>query len=224
MAELWALLPAEQGLAAWVAIDQAARVGAADGRTLEQRRADSLLELLTGSVTVPAQVQVVVALSTLTGCDDQPGELSGHGPIPAGLARLLAFEPGSTWRRLVTDPLGQLVDCGRRRYQPPPPLAEFVINRDGTCRFPGCTKPACRCEIDHCRAWADGGTTCAGNLHSLCCRHHHLKHETGWQVERLDNGTTSWAAPTGHVYAKAPDDLPVDQTATVPTDPDPPPF
>jgi hypothetical protein len=88
------------------------------------------------------QINVSVALSTLLGTDEQPGELDGHGPIPADLARRLAADPSGTWRRLVTDELGHLVDYGRTTYEPPTDLAQFVIARDRTCRAPGCERPA----------------------------------------------------------------------------------
>jgi len=43
-------------------------------------------------------VHVTVALSTLLGLDEQPGELAGHGPIPAVLARRLAADPTGMFR------------------------------------------------------------------------------------------------------------------------------
>ena len=64
-------------------------------------------------------IQVVVPYSTLTGADEQPAELVGHGPIPASLAREAAAD--GVWRRLVTDPLsGTLLDHGRTTYHPRP--------------------------------------------------------------------------------------------------------
>ncbi len=128
-------------------------------------------------------IQVSVALSTLLGQDNQPAELDGHGPIPAALARRLADDPTGTWRRLVTDPLGTLLDHGRTVYKPPAALRDFIIARDRTCRFPSCNRPACRCELDHILAWDDNGQTNEPNLQALCCRHHHMKHDTDWTVE-----------------------------------------
>ena len=100
-----------------------------------------------------------VGLSTLLGQDNDPGELDGHGPIPAALARRLADDPTGTWRRLVTDPLGKLIDYGRPVYEPPTALRDFVVARDRTCRFTSCDRPAGRCEIDHIDSWEDGGET-----------------------------------------------------------------
>jgi hypothetical protein len=81
-------------------------------------------------------VQVTVALSTLLGLDEQPGDLDGTGPIPASVARRIAADQTGTWRRLVTDELGKLIDYGRSTYRPPKDLADYVIARDRTCRFP----------------------------------------------------------------------------------------
>jgi hypothetical protein len=114
------------------------------------------------------QIQVSVALSTLLGVDEQPGEIDGYGPIPAELARRLAADPSGTWRRLVTDDLGHLIDYGRTTYEPPADLAQFVIARDRTCRAPGCERPAAKSDLHHVRWWSRGGHTDAANIVPAC--------------------------------------------------------
>jgi hypothetical protein len=152
-------------------------------------------------------VQVVLAATTGLGVDDQPGELAGYGPIPASLARELAGDPESTWRRILTDPAtGALIDVGRTTYRPPAALADHVRTRDRTCRFPGCRQSAQRCDIDHVVRYPDG-TTSRCNLCCECRHHHRLKHESGWTLE-LDPhhaGVLVWVAPTDHRYTSAPD-------------------
>src|SRR5581483_2137124 len=127
-----------------------AAAGPDDCRTADQYRADALVAICLavlngGSIDgLPKwqgrrpQVQVIVALSTLLGLDDQPGELAGCGPVPPEVARRLAADPSGTWTRLVTDEVGQLVDYGRTVYRPPQDLTDHVIARDRTCRGPGC--------------------------------------------------------------------------------------
>jgi hypothetical protein len=145
----------------------------------------------------------------LTGASDEPAELAGYGPIPASMARELAADQTGTWRRLVTDPTGQLLDYGRTRYRPPKPLDDHVRARDQHCSFPNCPRQATTSELDHVIAWADGGMTNADNLIALCPRHHHAKHDGGWRVERdRFSGATIWSSPTGHKYANPPPDLP----------------
>jgi hypothetical protein len=157
---------------------------------------------------------VTVALSTLLGLDDQPGELDRFGPIPASVARRIAADPTGTWRRLVTDEHGQLIDHGRTTYRPPADLRQYVIARDQTCRFPGCQRSARRCDIDHIHDFATGGHTDATNLHPLCQRDHNCKHDAGWHAQRLPDGDTRWTSPSGRSYVKPAPELPQDTTTT----------
>jgi HNH endonuclease len=168
-------------------------------------------------------IQVTVALSTLLGCDEQPGELAGHGPIPATLARHIAADPTGTWRRLITDPAtGALLDHNTTTYRPPANLTAFVIARDQTCTFPGCQRSAQRCDLDHQIPASAGGSTSPANLAALCRRHHRAKHQAGWQVRRdRHTGDSHWRSPTGHAYLSRPPTYPQDRPTD---DPDPPPF
>jgi hypothetical protein len=173
-------------------------------------------------------VNVVIAFSTLIGADDQPGELNGH-PIPARLARLLAADPTGTWRRLVTDEMGVLRDYGRTRYRPPADLANFVRARDRECVFPTCTRRADTCDLDHRTEWANGGHTNEPNIDLVSPRHHHARHEGGWNKQRLPDGSIQWTSPTGHYYTKPPATYPIDHTSLPDVDdpgydPEPPPF
>jgi hypothetical protein len=157
-------------------------------------------------------IQVTVALSTLLGLDNQPGELAGHGPIPAPLARHLAADPTGTWHRLVTDPLGQLLDYGRTTYKPPADLRDHVIARDQTSRFPGDHRDARRCDLDHRIRWTDGGHTNAANLQALSRRAHFAKDDAGWTVELTTDGTHHWTSPLGRSYDVPADTYPIDHT------------
>ncbi|MCW2646339.1 MAG: hypothetical protein JWP07_2448 [Pseudonocardiales bacterium] len=245
MSGIWILLSDAGATTFMTAIDALARrVTSDDPRTSDQRRADAAVQLAidtlhgTSSGELPREhgmrptVNVCVALSTLLGLDEQPGELAGSGPIPASVARRLAADPTGTWRRLVTDPIGKLVDYGRTTYRPPKDLADHVIARDRTCRFPHCQRPACRCELDHEKPWEHKGETNEPNLLSICCRHHHLKHDGGWRPRCLGDGSIEWTSPTAHTYVDPPAAYPIDRTRELgeptdqgepsETDPDPP--
>ena len=216
MAELWALLPADGAAAVGSAVDALARrMDRSGGRTMDNRRADALVELAVaalrredaplaaigplaasqapspsaspapatrarpaadtarpadaaegGTAPLRADVHVTVPAGTLLGLSGEPGELAGHGPIPASMARRLAAD--GTWRRILTDPVGGgVLDVGRRSYSPPAALADHVIARDRSCRFPGCGQPARRCDLDHTIPYPQGPTS-AGNLAALC--------------------------------------------------------
>jgi Domain of unknown function (DUF222)/HNH endonuclease len=213
--ELWALLPAE-GAALIDAVLHSLTSGQTDARTADQRRADALIDVFTRVLSDPnlpeahgqrPAINVTVPLSTLLGCDEQPAHLDGYGPITAALARRIATDQTGTWRRLLTDPTGQLLDNGRKTYRPPANLTHHIIARDQTCTFPGCRRPAKHCDLDHGEAWSDGGATTTDNISALCRRHHNAKHHAGWRVHRRRDGTPEWTSPTGHRYrVPVPDD------------------
>ncbi|MGH8837476.1 MAG: DUF222 domain-containing protein [Actinomycetes bacterium] len=244
MASMVALLPAD-GMASLRAVLDAAAAGVKadhpnDPRTVDQRRADALVELAQASLAagrlagVPegqrlavahghrASIQVTVPWSTLIGLDEQPGELAGYGPIPAPVARRIAAD--GVWRRLLTDPAsGALLDYGRTRYRPPRELAEHVIARDRTCIFPGCAQPARRSQLDH-TIPAPIGPTSAGDLAPPCGPHHQAKTHGGWALEQPQPGTFRWTSPTGHTYTIEPRAIgPIITPPLDPTEPDHPP-
>ncbi len=186
-----------------------------DARTVPQRRFDLLVDgVLTG---IPAdglptvqgrspQIQVTIAATTLLGLDNDPGDLAGYGPLDAPTARELAADPTGTWRRILTDPVsGRILDYGRTTYRPPHNLADHITARDRTCRFPGCTVPARRCDLDHAQSWDDGGRTSTANLAALCRRHHRLKTEKIWSYQLDSDATATWTSPSGHHYKTEPE-------------------
>jgi hypothetical protein len=91
----------------------------------------------------------------------------------------------------------------RRRYRPGKQLAARVRARDRHCRFPGCSVPAARCQLDHVVPHPLGETTEA-NLHCLCPAHHGFKHHAGWRLAMTPDGTCTWTAPTGRQHTTVP--------------------
>lgn len=170
------------------------------------------------------RVQVTVPVMALLGRSDDAAELTGHGAIDPEVAAFLAAGAPSL-RRLLVDPVsGELLSADPGTYTVPAALRTFLEARDGTCRFPGCTRPAPRCDVDHTVAWADGGRTTADNLAHLCRRHHVMKHETRWSASQEADGTLVWTSPTGRM-SRDPVADPVDLTGRelVPPDPGDPP-
>jgi hypothetical protein len=235
MGELWASLPSPELARLMATIhtlaDGIKRENPDDDRTPDQRNADALLALANGpnGNPDPMTINVSVALSTLVGLDNRPADISGTAlpginPITAAQARMLAHDTNNTWRRLITDPLGKLIDYGRTTYRPPAPLADYVTARDRTDRFPHGTRAATSCDLDHRLGWALGGHTNETNLEPLSPRHHAAKHEAGWKLNRSPDGTHHWTSPLGKKYQVPPATYPIDTTTTAPPEPDPPPF
>ncbi|HEY3868685.1 MAG TPA: HNH endonuclease signature motif containing protein, partial [Actinocrinis sp.] len=158
--------------------------------------------------TPAALVQVTVSLETLLALNAQPAELERYGAISADTARALAMAPGSLWRWLAYDPdTGALIKTAPRVYQPTAEVRRFVQARDRTCAFPGCTRPACRCDLDHVEPFDHdcperGGQTCKENLVPLCRHHHRIKTAGSFTVKVTRSGySIEWCSRrTGRVY------------------------
>lgn len=220
MATIEAVLPAPDAMAVWNALTACAHAQdrPEDARTLAHKRADALTSWANRALEDPSlpthhgrrrlETQVLVDLPTLLGLADNPGELVGFGPIPANMARQLAAD--SCWRRLVTHPVtGHLLDYGAEVYEPPRAVRDYVLHRDRTCRFPGCSQPAYRTDLDHTVAFdgsESGGSTASANLHCLCRRHHRLKTHGAWTVSTADSETDEllWTSPRGKEYSSIP--------------------
>lgn len=224
MAWVGAYLPADQALAVFTTVDALAgttRVGS-DDRTADQRRADAFADIFLGILdrqTTPdgmplptrggqrVAVQLTVAATTLLGLDDAPGYLGSFGPIPASMAREIAQD--GTWRRVLTDPAGQMCEVGTTAYRPGADLTRLVQARDQTCTFPGCRQPAVRCDLDHREPYdhsrPGASQTCEANLHCLCRHHHRAKTEGHWKVSYdRTSGVSSWTSPLGLTYDRDP--------------------
>ncbi|WP_144877066.1 HNH endonuclease signature motif containing protein [Microbacterium sp. 1.5R] len=205
------------------------RDGESDPRTLAQVRCDLALDLvLTGAPTghdsadgmlaaIAGSVSITVPVQTLMGTSTMPAELDGCVPIDADTARRLAGS-ATGWDRVLTHPIsGRLLAVDR--YRPSAELRRHLRARDQRCRFPGCGQLPGDCDIDHTRDYATGGHTDAGNLGTLCRRHHSLKHHTPWHVEHLGDGLYSWTSPTGRIYLDAPPEPNTDTNTDDPASP-----
>lgn len=180
-------------------INSTSEVSTSGGPALVDSELNSNRGKQTAGKRRPITINVTVDLATLLGLAENPGQLSGYGPIPASLARQLAAD--SNWRRFITDPsTGALLDYGRESYEPPKPLVDFLLARDRTCRFPGCRAPARLADLDHAQSWESGGDTSAKNLGVLCRRHHRLKTHGGWNLESESDGSCTWTSPEKKQY------------------------
>jgi hypothetical protein len=221
---LVARIATEQAHAVMTQIDATARDDRLEvdpAATIGERRVAALAAMIlgsdgaTGGVAPPrvrAHVDLVVDLPTFLGCAggsaDGQVDVRGAGPVSADVLRDLLADPdvAVTIRRLITDPVtGRLLDYGRRTYEVPDRLREFIVARDRVCRFPGCRRNAARCQVDHAIAWDDGGTTSPANLGALCVRHHQLKTHGGWDITSSDaDGSCVWRSPHGRQYEHSP--------------------
>ncbi|MGH3159602.1 MAG: hypothetical protein ACRDNF_23935, partial [Streptosporangiaceae bacterium] len=117
------------------------------------------------------------------------------------LACAAAGHPGTCWQFTVTSPEGYALfagtgrrhpenpgwvvtvkpiatgECDHRKkepgYRPSPALQRLIRTRTRVCCYPGCRRPATRCDLDHTVPHEDGGITCECNLASPRMRQQH---------------------------------------------------
>ena len=156
--------------------------------------------------------QVVVHVDAAVLADpEQPGQsvLEEGSHVSAETSRRLACDASRVVMR--HDDEGRLLEVGARTRTIPSALRRALLDRDRTCRFPGCHVRVG--EGHHVRHWAQGGPTTLGNLVLLCRRHHHAVHEEGYRVSRGSDGTLEFRRPDGRPLPEVP------PTAPVPADP-----
>jgi hypothetical protein len=151
-----------------------------------------------------AKVALHVPALTLLEHGTEPAYLEQYGPISIETALLLmGTAPGFT--RILTDPdSGATLSVGTKQYKVPDGMRQWILYRDKTCRFPGCSMPAKWCDLDHSLDWAHGGETKVTNLIALCRKHHVLKHNTGWNYSTDDDAVVTWVSPSGRQHPTAP--------------------
>jgi hypothetical protein len=155
---------------------------------------------------------------TAHGCArDGPGPpVTRDGPGPP-VARGGPRPPGGTdpaaWLATVKISPIETGTCSHRResagYQPSNLLRHIIKIRSPRCGFPGCRRPAIRCDDDHTIPYDKGGRTCECNLHPLCRRHHQAKQASGWRLEQPEPGVLVWHLPHGRSYTVRPEPYPV---------------
>ncbi len=143
---------------------------------------------------------------------DPGGKAVAHGCARASPG----IKPGSVRAWLAKIKLSR-IECGTctherqtRAYRPPDSMRHLVNIRQRTCAFPGCRRPAERCDLDHTTPYDQGGRTCPCNLSPLCRRHHQAKQAPGWHLQQPQPGTLIWTAPHGRTYQSEPGTYPTD--------------
>ena len=209
MGWLHALLPAHDLSLIHAQLDQTAFglfTEADEARTMNQLRADVLVDLLTGGATATkpgVTVALTVPMMSLLGQSTEPAVMEGVGPIDLDTARRLTAD-APTLTRILTDPVtGTMLALDPQKYRSNAATRRWLGHRDVTCTFPGCGRRASGCDIDHITAY-NGSNTTIDNLHHLCRKHHRIKHETTWKVEKPPGQPEVWTSPTGHTPASDP--------------------
>jgi hypothetical protein len=159
----------------------------------------------TPAPVAPTQVivHVLAEQATVEGTCDA-AYLPGHGPVPAATVRELVDTGRAKTRPLTVPTADTPPEPG---YRPSRALSAFLMFRDLTCRFPGCSHPAEKCDYDHTVPWPQGRTH-PSDLKAYC-RHHHLLKTFwggpgGWHDAQHPDGTIEFTSPSGRRYTTTP--------------------
>jgi len=171
----------------------------------DARAAAVVIHVLTDTVPEPTpdpELNVRSDTPVIPRRDAAIGYLPGGRMIPPNMLADLVARGATVWTMAIPHQQRQ-VDS----YRPSKAQRRFVSMRYLTCGFPGCDKPATRCDIDHVTPWP-AGLTHVGNLSPKCREHHLLKTfwtgPGGWSDRQEPDGTIVWTSPTGHHYRKPP--------------------
>ena len=192
----------DRAVAAQERIDAYARALPADGRTIDQRRADAALDLLCGHGQPMGRgmVDLTVDLTTLLGITDTPGDFGGWGPVIADIASH-TIEPQATGTGRPPSPTTTATRTPSPYADaPPPPRPAGSGPGTAPACSPDAAPPARHTDTDHTTRHTDGGPTLEHNLAPLCRYHHRAKDQGQWRYRRQTDGTHQWTSPHGHTY------------------------
>ncbi len=185
--------------------DDAARAelfGGDEPPSIDQRRADALVALVTSSGAGTSDTTVVVHASLAALTEDLgSATVSGRPAIHPETARRLCCD--SKIRTVLEDGVGT-VGIGSTSRVVPAWLRAEVLERDGhRCTFSGC-EIRDHLHMHHVVHWVRGGLTELDNLITLCTFHHKLIHEFGWSVTLDHQQRPIWFRPSSRVYEPGP--------------------
>jgi Domain of unknown function (DUF222) len=206
-----AQLPAVSYNAVRAVLEERVKQMGSDGETrLDQRLADALVSLTTGSggLGSASRVPLVVAHVPYELWSDPesqlPGELERGGLISADVARRLACDANVIVA--LDDALGHTMYEGRAHRSPTATQRREIFRRDRHCIFPGCANVLFT-NCHHLREWNHQGPTDLPNLALLCKHHHDLIHHKVWSMEGDANVEVRFVGPTGQVMTTRPSRL-----------------
>ena len=143
-------------------------------------------------------IGITVTADTLLGLDHTPGtSVDGRLALDPHLVRELATSENTLFSRLLTDPLGGILDTTELGRFPSAQLERALVLTDGACAFPTCNASAANADTDHVVPHSRGGPTRADNLIHLCRRHHGYKTRSRLTTTLTPDGTHHWRLPTG---------------------------
>lgn len=172
-----------------------------DGAQRDGAQRDSSPRALPGVARTQVMLHVVVDAKAPAKNGRQHASHAADGPGSTRSSAAARLDPGpvispAIARRLCCDAAkalmvenatGDPLSVGRQSRIVPWHIRKALEQRDGGCRFPGCTEKR-YVDAHHIEHWVDGGETSLGNCCLLCRHHHRLIHEEGYGCEKVGGG------------------------------------
>lgn len=179
---------------------------------------DAFLKLTTGQLTPAAQATIFgYAPKRADGTIDESASVFIPGFGFTGAVGTAVFHAMATFGGKVVD-MDHAATRSVNGYVAPDDIKAYCRGRDGTCIFPGCTRSAWQCQLDHRIPFDEGGATTASNLYSLCQHHHNVKTDKrAFYIPDPVTGEIVWLFPDGTYHRVDPDGV-ISQNVT-PTSP-----
>ena len=138
---------------------------------------DALVEVCRRSMAAVASVTRTDNFRVYVHIDSQKAWINGGPTLPASVRSKILCD-SIVHPYVVTG--GKPISVGRVTRVIPPHTRRVVLDRDVSCRYPGCNRR--QLEIHHIIHWEHGGSTDTENLAGFCSYHHHRKHDGTFEV------------------------------------------
>lgn len=173
-------------------------------RTILQMNLDALADIARHSLAAsdaPAPLRQATVVFRVEADAVRTGR--GHGTIdgidqPVSIPSIQQIAMSAGISLLYVGDTCETLELGRSRRLFTQAQKLVLIERDGGCAWPGCTKPPSHTQAHHIRWWKrHKGTTDLDNGIMLCAHHHHRIHNDGWVIY-IEAGFT-WFIPPAHL-------------------------
>lgn len=166
---------------------------------------DALLEVCRRSMAAITSVGRADTYRVYLHVDTDKVWVNGGPTLPASLRSQVLCDC-SIHPYVITG--GKPINIGRVTRTIPRHTRRAVLDRDGTCRYPGCTSK--RLEVHHIIHWEHGGPTDTDNLAGFCSFHHHRKHDGTFDVTGHADEPDGlvFTRPNGSVFRSGPESIP----------------
>ena len=167
--------------------------GPITGRTPQQRRADALVNLITGEGPHNRPDTTLLVIADYDTVTRELHNLRYDDAMPVAADQIAGLAADAKILPAIFNAAGDPLWLGHAERHASAGQRIALAARDGGCV--NCAKPAENGEPHHIKWHTHGGPTNIDNLCLLCDACHHLIHDDGWQLHTNTNGQLGLKPP-----------------------------